>query len=340
MNKAKFKEQAIIFLEKLFLTFNDLNIEIANHWDIDHLCYRVDSLDRYEELKISFSDFGKLLIESEINGRSIATFKLSFPIIYKHWMIDVVELPAPKTSKITKEGFEHIEVVTDLSFVELLERYKHLSLDLKGLTKEFNQELEINIGERNVKFHHMSLESVIRIENNKTLFNAIADSNLLRSFRPYTPFIIGDFALGVETKNSELDILMYAEDQNLLESSLKSHYENHDEFESLRSFVDGNETLMINFFQNHIAFAIFAQNHPITSQKGYRKFLAIERLLKIGGDIFKETVMGIRMDGTKSETAITESLGIQADPSDQLLIIQKSEMLKLKNILESVSQRP
>lgn len=338
MNKNNFEEQAVNFLEKLFLMLDESKVVIAQHWEIDHLCYRVDSLKRYEELKKSFSSFGKLLIESNINERSIATFKLNCPIIFRHWMIDVVELPAPKRSKPTKEGFEHIEVVCDLSFVDLQEKYIHLKLDLNGLSKEFNQELEIDFGERNIKFHHMSLESVIRLEKNKTVFRAIEDSNILRTFKIYNPFIVGDFPLGVQSKNSNVTILMYATELNELEVLLKSHYENHEDFEFLRSFVDGFETLIINFNQDHTPFEIFAQNQPITYQKAYKKFQAIERILKIGGEIFKETVMGIRMDGTKTEEAIAESLDIQLDSNNELLILQKTEMFKLKEILESVSQ--
>jgi predicted metalloenzyme YecM len=336
MNKIRFEAQAVDFLEKLFLTLDKSHVEIAPHWDIDHLCYRVDSLKRYEELKNSFLSFGKLLIESDVNGRPIATFKLNSSIAFKHWVIDVVELPAPKASKPTKEGFEHIEVVCDLSFMELEEKYKHLKLDLGGLKKDFNQEFEIDLGERNLKFHHMSLESVIRVEENKTIFRALEDSNILRSFKKYTPFIAGTFPLGIHTKNSDVDVLMYAIDLNELEASLKSHYENHEEFECLRSFVDGVETLIVNFNQGHVPFEVFAQNRQVVEQKAYKHFQVEERLLKLGGDLFKETVMGIRMDGTKTEPAIAEALDIEADPYNELLILQKADTHKLINILESV----
>ena len=336
MNKIRFEAQAIDFLKKLFLSLDKSQIDIAPHWDIDHLCYRVDSLKRYEELKNSFLSFGKLLIESDVNGRPIATFKLNSPIVFKNWPIDVVELPAPKPSKPTKEGFEHVEVVCDLSFNELEEKYKHLQLDLGGLNKEFNQEFEIVLGERNLKFHHMSLESVIRVEENKTVFRAIADSNILRSFKNYTPFIAGTFPLGIHTKNSDVDVLMYAVDLNELEVTLKSHYESHDEFECLRSFVDGIETLIVNFNQGHVPFEIFAQNRPVVEQKAYKHFQVEERLIKLGGDLFKETVMGFRMDGTKTEPAIAEALNIEADPYNELLILQKADAFKLKNIIESV----
>lgn len=336
MNKIRFESLATDFLEKLFVTLEKSQIDIAPHWDIDHLCYRVDSLKRYEELKGVFLTFGKLLIESDVNGRPIATFKLDSHIKFRDWVIDVVELPAPKASKPVKEGFEHIEVVCDVSFRELEEKYKHLKLDLGGLKKDFNQEFEIDLGERNIKFHHMSLESVIRVEENKTVFRALSDSFILKTFKQYSPFIAGTFPLGIHTKNSDIDVLMEAQDLNVLEESLKSHYGEHEDFENLRSFVDGQETLIVNFTYEHVAFEVFAQSRAVVEQKAYKHFQVEERLLKLGGDLFKESVMGFRQDGSKTEPAIAETLGIEADPYNELLILQKADTAKLLKVLESI----
>lgn len=169
MNKNIFEEKAVDFLVNLFSILDELQVKIASHWDIDHLCYRVDSIKRYEELKSSFLNLGSLLIESEVNGRQIATFKLNSPIVFRDWFIDVVELPSPKLSKPMREGFEHIEVVCDLSFRELEDKYKHLKLDLSGLAKENNKEFKIDLGEISLKFHHISLESVIRAEKEEAI---------------------------------------------------------------------------------------------------------------------------------------------------------------------------
>ncbi len=158
------QQEAKLFLEQLFADLERHQIEIKKSWEIDHLCYRVESENRYQTIKAFFASSHKLLVESLVGGRLIATFKLSEPIVFRDWSISVVEVPAPKKNKIVKEGFEHIEVVTDLSFSELAEKYKHLPLDKNGLAKNFNPELEIMLGERNIKFHHMSLEKVIEIE--------------------------------------------------------------------------------------------------------------------------------------------------------------------------------
>lgn len=336
MNKIKFEELAVEFLEKLFKTLADSKIEIASHWDIDHLCYRVDSLDRYEELKNNFLTFGRLLIESDVNGRPIATFKLNSSVVFKEWSIDVVELPAPKPSKPTKEGFEHIEVVCDESFSDLEGKYKHLKLDLGGLKKDFNQEFEIDLGERNLKFHHMSLESVIRVEENKMIFSALEESTFLKKFKQYTPFVAGTFPLGVYTKQSDLDVLMYATNLNELESALKTEYGDCDGFTSEHLQVDGLETLIVNFILNEVPFEIFAQDKDVVKQKAYLHFQIEERLLKLGGEQFKRAVIEKRHNGFKTEPAFGACLGITGDAYSELLLLQKVADSKLRKALESV----
>lgn len=164
MQSDEFRTQAQDFLNRLFQSMAAHHIEIPAYWQVDHLCYRVESLDRYESLKGDFAQWGDLLIESQVQGRPIATFKLHQPILFLKHVIDVVELPAPKASKPTKEGFEHAEIVCDVPFAELEKRFSHLKLDRSGLVKKINPELEICLGDRNLKFHHQSLEEVVAME--------------------------------------------------------------------------------------------------------------------------------------------------------------------------------
>lgn len=166
-------------LEFLSLLFNDLErhqIHLEPHWDIDHLCYRAPTEQKYQELKNMFLAFSDLLAETPVNGRMIATFQLHTPIPFRDWVIDLIELPAPKPGKSTPEGFEHIEVVCDTPFSELQSKHGHLNLDLGGLKKPFNQELEIVLGERNIKFHHLSLQSVIWFEARGNVWPAEMES--------------------------------------------------------------------------------------------------------------------------------------------------------------------
>lgn len=156
-------KEAIVFLDKLFALLNEHSIDLQD-WQIDHLCYRTSDLENYEASKKKFSELGELLIEGDVNGRPIATYKLHKPVQYKQYSIPLVEVPAPKTGKETPEGWEHIEVVIDISFDDLMKKYPNLDWSTKALSKEINPELVYKFDDCSIKFHHQSLEKVIEWE--------------------------------------------------------------------------------------------------------------------------------------------------------------------------------
>lgn len=164
LTEAALHSEALEFLDLLFEDLKLNGIEILPGWVIDHLCYRTATESDYQSLKYEFLKFSDLLIESPVNGRLISTYQLHKAIQFQGWSIHVVELPSPKKGKVTARGFEHIEVVCDVPFSELTQKYSHLKLDLGGLSKSINQELEIYLGRRNIKFHHMTLFDVIQLE--------------------------------------------------------------------------------------------------------------------------------------------------------------------------------
>ena len=191
MLRSEFYIAAEIFFKELRRDFQESKFELDPSWDIDHVCYRTASLNEYERLKMDFLDWSVLLIESEVGGRMIATYELREPLFFMDRKIELVELPAPKSGKTVESGFEHIEVVAPVSFEELEERYSRFTLDRKGLGKEFNAELEIVLGKRNVKFHHLSLESVILLEKDEKVMGALVKSGLLRELRDLNPLVVG-----------------------------------------------------------------------------------------------------------------------------------------------------
>lgn len=317
--KTVFENQALDFLEKLFQTLTSEKIQIEDHWDVDHLCYRVDSIERYRQLKEQFLSFSKLLIESPVNGRPISTFRLNKPIEFQSHKIFLVELPAPKMGKIVKEGFEHIEVVCDVPFYELEKKYARLTLDKGGLKKDFNQELEICLGDRNVKFHQISLESVIRLEENKKIHEVILESEILKTLKPFSPLVAGTFPLGLQTEKSDVDILLQASDLGYIQEIIEAYFSPYPDLKIKRSTVDGKPSLIANFSIQNVSFELFAQNVPTVQQTAYRHFLAEERILKLGGDQLKEQVMKLRMQGEKTEPAFAKCLGLTGDPYQAIL---------------------
>ncbi|KAN0012245.1 hypothetical protein ACTFIV_004632 [Dictyostelium citrinum] len=147
---------------------------------IDHICYRVSTNELYDEKKNQLNQLGQLLVETEIGGRMISTFKLNTPIQYKDKSIPLIELPAPKKNRINYDGLEHIEMVISEPFKSFVENHpsptdenSKFNWVLHALKKDINPDVECEfidprikneIRTISVKFHHQPLEEVVKYE--------------------------------------------------------------------------------------------------------------------------------------------------------------------------------
>jgi predicted metalloenzyme YecM len=149
------------FLDHLFTRLAADQIDVQR-FKLDHICYRVETEERYLALKEALKKEGTLLAESQIGGRPISTFILHEPIRFRERAIPCLELPAPKPGKAYAEGYEHVEFVIDEPFAAFMARYPHVTFDTKGMQKAVNADIRIQYPDGSVKFHHHSLEYVIR----------------------------------------------------------------------------------------------------------------------------------------------------------------------------------
>lgn len=329
MNFHEFKLQAAQFLQKIFELIDSKGIVIEKHWNIDHLCFRVDTEENYQIYRKQFSKFSKLLIESEVNGRQISTFKFSEPIQFRDWSIGLVELPAPKKGKSTILGFEHIEIVVDIPLNDFKKLYPTCRFDEGGLHKLFNQELEISFGDLAIKFHPLSLESVINIEKNVKLFKAISDSAVLLDLKEFEPLVSGTFPLDIAVKNSDVDILIFSPNLDAMEERLKSVFSDRKSFKIERN----SDRIVVQFSQFDFEFEIYAERTHSALQKSNLHFLLEERLFKIGPDDFKSQIVLLKELGTKTEAAFAKVLGLSGDPYQALLDIRKKSESELLSLL-------
>lgn len=149
------------FLDQVFQYLVEDGIEV-DAYELDHICYRVESTKRYLELREVLADHGELLTETEIGGRPISTFKLHSPYRYDSREIHCLELPAPKTGSPYPEGYEHVEFVIREPFQTFVSRYPHLEFKTKGMHKPVNPEISRKYPGLSVKFHHHPIEYVIK----------------------------------------------------------------------------------------------------------------------------------------------------------------------------------
>jgi predicted metalloenzyme YecM len=152
-----------LFLDKIFFMIDDIELDVFN-LELDHLCYRVATVEEYELKKNELTDLGDLLIESMVNGRLISTYKLQNPILYRNREIHLVELPSPKESHSYSTGLEHIEFVTKEPLVKIVNRYPQFAFETFGMNKKINPDITLKLGDFCIRFHNQNLADVIKGE--------------------------------------------------------------------------------------------------------------------------------------------------------------------------------
>ncbi len=153
----------MVFLDDLFNKLDDIGLEL-DKYPLDHICYRVSTLDEYQTKKTDLMELGELLIESMVNGRLISTFRLHSPIVYKNRSIDLLELPAPKPGHSYKSGLEHVEFVTKDPLQKIVDRYPQFAFEVFGIHKKINADITLKLGDYCIRFHNQSLDEVIKQE--------------------------------------------------------------------------------------------------------------------------------------------------------------------------------
>lgn len=149
------------FLSKLLSQFNKLNIDQNDIIELDHIAYRVETQDRYKEVKQKLKQFSIYLGEAKVRQRPIASFKLLKPIKHNHYTISCIELPSPSNHYNYPEGLEHAEFVIKGSLYNFQKKYSHLNFT-EELNNPTNPELKLRFKGFQIKFHTKSLLNKIR----------------------------------------------------------------------------------------------------------------------------------------------------------------------------------
>jgi predicted metalloenzyme YecM len=322
------EKYALQFLAQVLEEVAMAKIDLKS-WEIDHLCYRASSPENYHQLKKEMNKLGDLLIESEVNGRDIATYKLHKPIEFQNYIIDLIELPAPKEGAQTPEGFEHIEVVIDESFQTVIDSYPQLQFGTKGLTKGLNPELDLKLGETRIKFHHMSLENVIHTEKHLSTMQFLEQTFLLQEFSAFSPCLSGTIPLNIDTSESDLDILFCANNLDTFTEEIRAKFSNFTDYQESRQKSQDLESRNFNFRYNELPVELFVQTKESYKQRSHQHFLIEGRLLKILGSGFRKEIINLKTTGLKTELAFGKVLNLQ-EPYESLVELNKLYDKELK----------
>lgn len=185
-------EQVPKFLDAVQDRLLEYDLDVSQYQP-DHVCWRTEALEEYSELvsALQSSDDWTLLVESEVGGRSIATFQMKQGITIQcdggNFVIDVVEIPSPKDGSPYRKGLEHVEYVIstdedkpssprndethERTLNNFMAKFPNVEWSTQAKDKEINPDVSTKFddlpdfdGSFAAKFHLVPLAEVIKYE--------------------------------------------------------------------------------------------------------------------------------------------------------------------------------
>lgn len=154
------------FINKADALVAERGIEPSALVQCDTICYRVETNERYDEIKRQLAEVALLIDETEVNGRLITVFATHQPLHAGKWQsISYIEIPQPKPGSFYPEGIDHVQMVTRRSLFDFHKEHADITFEEKGLMSKLNPLLKLATDDVAVKFHDKHMGSVIALEN-------------------------------------------------------------------------------------------------------------------------------------------------------------------------------
>lgn len=161
---------------------------------------------------------------------------------------------------------------------------------------------------------------------------ALERTEVLPKLSAFNPHVVGTPPLGLDLPTSDVDVICFAPDVDAFTCAIWEAFGERAEFRMWQK-VGVDRPVIANFADAGWIIEIFGQASPISEQCGWRHFLVEQRLLALGGAAFRDAVMTLRTDGMKTESAFAAVLGLDGDPYQALLGLERCSDMELTALL-------
>jgi len=148
---------------------------------------------------------------------------------------------------------------------------------------------------------------------------AIEGCRVMEILADYEPILAGTIPLGIETPQSDLDIICEVHDFTQFRAIVTASFSTFEGFSLRTRNKDGIPAEICGFFFEGFYFELFAQPIPARNSPAVRHMMVEARLLAYGGPEAIQAIRDLKLSGMKTEPAFAHHFGIVGDPYAQLL---------------------
>ncbi|MCA1023576.1 DUF4269 domain-containing protein [Halobacillus litoralis] len=132
------------------------------------------------------------------------------------------------------------------------------------------------------------------------------------------PVICGTIPLGIDLEDSDVDVIMQAENLSSLSEKWERLYGGFPGFKVIEKYIRRRKIIKANFTYGGLEWELFAQNQPVTEQNAWLHMYLECRILQENPSL-KTIIRQQKKEGFSTEAAFCTQLGIKGDPYEGLL---------------------
>ncbi len=153
----------------------------------------------------------------------------------------------------------------------------------------------------------------------KSAFKILEELQVFKFMQNYNPVLVGTIPIGIDTADSDLDIICEVYRFDEFEAKVKNCFGKHKDFSISNLKANGLKTVFSRFKYNGFSIEVFGQPKHVTQQNAYLHMVVEKRLLDLGGKELKNEIIKLKRAGIKTEPAFAKVLKLQGDPYEELL---------------------
>lgn len=169
-------------------------------------------------------------------------------------------------------------------------------------------------------------------ERQREAFRVVIELDIFSVLAEFEPLLAGTFPLGIETPQSDLDIICFAEDLAYFAEVASGAYGDQEDFDLYQTEKNGLPTLVCRFHVREIPIELFAQPRHSEEQNAYRHLLAEARLLREGGEEATRAIRDLKLEGVKTEPAFGHYFCLPGDPYETLLTLADASAEEISDV--------
>lgn len=173
----------------------------------------------------------------------------------------------------------------------------------------------------------------------KEVYALLRKLNIMSLLADYNPVLVDTVPLGIQVKGSDLDIICEVHDSVMFTDIVSRYFGTMDDFTSVSRVVDGVPRTKINFMAGGWPIELFGQPRPTALQNGYLHMIIEAEILAQLDNDFRQQIITMKTNGWKTEPAFAQVLGLEGDPYEALLMLEKLPRSALYAFCHSIQAR-